>query len=133
MTIGQVASKAGLRASAIRYYEAEGLLPPASRQGGKRRFDASIFERLALITTAKRAGFELREIRSLLSTGKSPAALWRSLGKTKQAELDREIARLTEMKRLLARLDRCRCATLEDCGRAIVEESHDHRHQHRAP
>ncbi len=59
LTIGQVALKAGLRASAIRYYEAQGLLPPAPRHGGKRVYDASILVRLSAIDLAKTAGFTL--------------------------------------------------------------------------
>ena len=52
LTIGQVASRAGLRASAIRYYEAQGLLPAALRHAGKRVYDDSILDRLAMIALA---------------------------------------------------------------------------------
>ncbi len=97
LTIGQVASRAGLRASAVRYYEAQGLLPAASRRGGKRVYDASILERLAVIALAKMAGFEVHEIR----------------------DLDEQISRLARMKDVLAKLRGCRCATLEECGRAF--------------
>ena len=122
LTIGQVASKAGLRASAIRYYEAEGLLPPASRHGGKRVYDASILDRLAMIALAKQAGFEIAEIRALLSAGrKQPAQIWSKLGQAKRAELDRETSRLRRIEYALAKLNECACATLEECGRRFNE------------
>ena len=121
LTIGQVAARAGLRASAIRYYEAQGLLPAASRQGGKRIYDASIFDRLAVIALARMAGFEIHEIRDVLSRvgDGQPAPTWRTLGETKRVALDEQILRLARMKDVLAKLDGCRCETLEECGRAF--------------
>ena len=119
MTIGQVASRAGLRASAIRYYEEQGLLPRALRVGGKRIYEASILERLAMIELAKMAGFELREIRAVLSAGERPALIWRKLAQAKRVELDRQISRLARMKDVLARLSGCTCSTPEECGRAF--------------
>jgi MerR family redox-sensitive transcriptional activator SoxR len=120
MTIGQVASKTGLRASAIRYYEEQGLLPRASRKGGKRIYEASILERLAVIELAKMAGFELREIRAGLSTNEEPPLVWRTLGQAKRAELDRQIATLSRMKDVLARLSSCTCSTPDECRRAFT-------------
>jgi MerR family transcriptional regulator, redox-sensitive transcriptional activator SoxR len=121
LTIGQVAARAGLRASAVRYYEVLGLLPAAARRGGKRIYDPSIVDRLGVIALAKVAGFELREIRETLSkVGDSqPAPTWKRLGETKRVALDQQIARLTRMKDALAKLDGCRCDTLEGCGRAF--------------
>jgi MerR family redox-sensitive transcriptional activator SoxR len=59
LTIGEVARRAGVRTSAIRYYEEAGLLPEPERVGGKRRYEKEILRRLALIGGAKRAGFTL--------------------------------------------------------------------------
>jgi DNA-binding transcriptional MerR regulator len=119
MTIGQVGAKAGLRVSAIRYYEEQGLLPRASRQGGRRIYDASILDRLAVIALAKMAGFELREIRTILSTGEKPAPIWRKLAQAKRAEIDRQMSTLARMKDVLARLGDCTCSTPDECGRAF--------------
>ena len=69
LTIGQVARRAGLNVSAIRFYEAEGLLPEAIRVSGQRRYSDEVFGRLAVIDVAKRAGFSLEEIRTLLRAG----------------------------------------------------------------
>ncbi len=121
LTIGQVASQAGLRASAIRYYEAQGLLPAPSRKSGKRMYDESILERLAVIALAKVAGLDLEEIRAVLSSvGKGqPAAAWRTVAEAKQVEIDGQMRRLARMKDVLASLAGCTCATLEECGRAF--------------
>lgn len=121
LTIGEVASRAGVRVSAIRYYERLGLIPAAARRGGKRVYDAAILDRLALIELAKRAGFELTEILEFLARvgNGSPAFEWSKLAEAKHAALDAEIARLTFMQTVLAELRACGCATLDECGRAF--------------
>jgi MerR family redox-sensitive transcriptional activator SoxR len=121
LTIGQVAAQTGLRASAIRYYESQGLLPPPPRVGGKRLYDAAIFDQLAAIELAKTAGFELAEIKALLTAaaGGRPARVWRQTVKGKRARIDREVRRLALMKHVLANVARCGCPTLAECGRAF--------------
>ena len=64
--IGEVARRAGIATSALRYYESEGLIPLAERRGGRRVYDASILLRLTLIELAKNAGFTIAEIKRLL-------------------------------------------------------------------
>ena len=61
LTISQVAQETGLRPSTLRYYEKIGLLIP-KRICGRRRYETSVLDRLALIIFAKKAGFRLREI-----------------------------------------------------------------------
>jgi MerR family transcriptional regulator, redox-sensitive transcriptional activator SoxR len=78
MTIGAVAARSGLRASAIRYYEAQGLLPAAPREHGRRIYDTSVFERLAVIGLAKAAGFDLSEIKAVVSTPRANEPAGRS-------------------------------------------------------
>jgi MerR family redox-sensitive transcriptional activator SoxR len=67
MTIGEVARRAGLQASAIRYYEKIGLLPKTQRIGGQRRYETGVLNYLEVIDVAKRAGFRMDEI-SISST-----------------------------------------------------------------
>jgi DNA-binding transcriptional MerR regulator len=68
LTIGQLAKRAGLRPSALRYYEAEGLLEPAGRtEAGYRLYDATSVNTARLIRRAQRLGFSLAEIRALLA------------------------------------------------------------------
>jgi MerR family transcriptional regulator, redox-sensitive transcriptional activator SoxR len=121
LTIGEVAARAGLQVSAIRYYERLGLIPTAARRGGKRVYDAAILDRLALIELAKRAGFELTEILEFFARvgDGSPAFEWPKLAEAKHAALDAEIARLTFMQAVLAALRNCGCATLDECGRTF--------------
>ena len=111
LTIGQVASRTGLRASAIRYYEAQGLLPTPSRTGGKRVYDGSIVERLALIELAKMAGFNLSEIRATLSNDdtRAPATRWKTLTTAKRLAVDAEMKRLMDAKYVLTRMSACSC------------------------
>lgn len=121
LTIGQVALRTGLRASAIRYYESRGLLPKASRIGGKRVYEGSVLDRLAIIELAKTAGFRLDEIRATLLHAGQPAVRWKTLAQAKQPELEAEMKRLMITKLVLTRMSACSCATLEECGREFRE------------
>jgi MerR family redox-sensitive transcriptional activator SoxR len=121
LAIGQVAARAGLATSAIRYYERAGLLPRAARRSGRRVYEPAIVERLALIRLAQAAGFTVAEIRRLLSgfgRRTPPGERWRSLASAKRVELNRRIAEAKRMKRVLDAVTRCACPTLDDCARA---------------
>ena len=73
LAIGEVAGRAGMSASQIRYYERRGLLAEPERVAGKRRYTKDIFRRLAIIDAAQRVGFTLEEIRDLLGSREQPA------------------------------------------------------------
>src|ERR1700690_541131 len=82
MTIGQVAEESGFAASAIRYYEQIGVLPRPVRAGGRRQYDRSILERLAVLERAKACGLSLAEMRQLFygfREGTPPSERWRTL------------------------------------------------------
>ena len=122
LTIGEVARRAGVRASAIRYYEEAGLLEEPERVGGKRRYDEEALRRLALIGGAKRAGFTLGEIRTLLHgfpTGTGAAQRWQALASEKLVEVDEAIAQLRQTRGLLEEALRCECASLDECARLL--------------
>src|ERR1700750_2930859 len=68
LTIGEVARRAGLNTSAIRYYEACGVLPAPARENGRRRYTEDTVRRPPVIAIAKRVGFTLDEARVLLAT-----------------------------------------------------------------
>jgi DNA-binding transcriptional MerR regulator len=122
MTIGQVAAETGLRASAIRYYEAEGLIPVGRRRHGRRVYDRSVLDRLALIRLAKLTGFTVAETKQLLwgfSRTTPPGERWRAVASAKIRELDQRLSQIREMKRVLEAVSRCDCPTLETCGRAL--------------
>ena len=122
--IGEVARQAGINASAIRYYEKEGLLAEPERVGGKRRYDSEAVRRLALIEAAKSAGLSIREIRTLLHGFPADVAAserWRSLASERLKEVDRLIAELRRMRVLLDEALRCECASLDECARLLSD------------
>ena len=124
LTIGEVARRAGVRASALRYYEEAGLLEEPERVGGKRRYDEEVLRRLALIWGAKRAGFTLGEIRTLLHgfpAETSAAERWRTLASEKLGEVDEAIAQLRSTRDLLQEALRCECGSLDECARLLSE------------
>src|SRR6266481_6956093 len=126
MTIGEVARRAGLQASAIRYYEKIGLLPKTQRIGGQRRYEPGVLNYLEVIDVAKRAGFRMDEIRQLFhGFGKGTPAFrrWQGLAQHKITEMDDLIASARKMKRLLEKADHCKCLNLEDCGKAFLARS----------
>ncbi len=122
LTIGEVAARCGIAASAIRFYEKQSLLRKADRRGGRRVYDESVLDALALIDVAKSAGFTMSEIKQLM-TGfvrrTPPSERWRALTKAKMVELDQRIEEAERMKGVLRRVMRCHCPTLDDCGRAV--------------
>src|SRR6266850_8165612 len=98
--IGEVARRAGLRASAVRFYEKEGLLPRPARSGGRRVYGESILERLAVIEFAKQSGFRLEEIRRLLQGspgGETVSSRWQALVRDKLEELKVQQMRIAAM------------------------------------
>jgi redox-sensitive transcriptional activator SoxR len=124
LTIGEVVRRVGVRASAIRYYEEAGLLEEPERVGGKRRYDEEVLRRLALIGGAKRGGFTLGEIRTLLHgfpAGTGAAQRWQALASEKLVEVDEAIARLRETRELLEEALRCECASLDECAWRLSE------------
>src|SRR5499425_3698135 len=90
MRIGEVARKAGVRTSAIRFYEKVGVLPPAARQNGQRYFAADAELQLAVIEFARKAGFTIAEIKLLFHGFRKSApasARWRRLTRKKYREM----------------------------------------------
>jgi len=123
-TIGEVGRRAGLRTSAIRYYESVGLLPRPLRQNGRRIYDPSILARLSVVELAQRAGFTIAETRTLLhgfARKTPPSARWQKLTERKLEEIDARIREAQEMRQVLEALRRCHCPTLTDCGRALQD------------
>ena len=123
-SISEVGRRAGLRTSAIRYYEQIGILEPARRISGQRRYDETVLSRLAVVRRAQEAGFTLDEIRRLLFgfPRLTPvSARWRSIAERKLLELDARIEQIQSMRKLLNKLLACcTCETVERCGAGIL-------------
>lgn len=116
LAIGDVAERAGMSTSRIRYYEARGLLPEPDRAAGKRRYNEEVFRRLAIIDAAQRVGFTLEEIRDLLGARDQPAhERLRQLALLKLPELDDLIERATSVRRVLKMCSRCNCESIDVC------------------
>src|SRR4051794_8963829 len=129
LTIGEVAQRAGVRTSTIRYYESINVLPVPQRRSGQRRYDPAIVERLTFIQTAQRLGFALADIETLFnateaseaSEAESPLSeRWQSLAKQKLAEVDHLIRQAAGMRRMLARGLRCGCPNLHECIHCVL-------------
>jgi MerR family transcriptional regulator, redox-sensitive transcriptional activator SoxR len=127
MTIGEVAARAGLAASAIRFYEKAGLLKPPVRLNGRRVYSSSVLHQLIVIRFAKDNAFTLPEIRQLLSgfPETMPASSrWKKLAGKKITELESTIAKARAMKQMLESLaSRCRCRTLEQCAAGFARRA----------
>ena len=126
LSIGEAGRRMSLRPSAIRFYESERLLDRAPRRGGRRVYDESACERLALIQLARRAGFTIAEIRHLFRgfpTGASAAERWRDLVGRKRQEIDDKMSELSKMREILDLLERCDCPDLEVCGAVASSRS----------
>jgi DNA-binding transcriptional MerR regulator len=116
LAIGDLAARAGMSTSRIRYYEARGLLPVPERAAGKRVYSEEVLRRLAIIDAAQRVGFTLEEIRDLLGSRDQPAhERLRQLAALKLPELDDLIARATSVRRLLKICSKCNCESIDVC------------------
>ncbi len=117
MRIGEVASRAGVRVSLVRYYDRIGLLPAAGRVSGQRRYDDSALRRLAVIDVAQRAGLSLEEIRELLEHGSEPMSeRLRDLAERRLPEIDALIARAERVRTWLQDATSCGCQSIDDCA-----------------
>jgi MerR family redox-sensitive transcriptional activator SoxR len=119
LSIGEVARRAGLNTSAIRYYEGLGVLPEPERESGRRRYTEETVRRLHVIEVAKRAGFTLDEARVLLATqddGTSAFEQIRELALRKLPDVEALIARAQAMRDWLQTATGCNCDTLDLCA-----------------
>jgi len=119
LTIGEVARRAGVPASSIRYYERIGVLPEPERIGGQRRYDAAVLGKLGFIGIAQGAGFKLREIKALMSgidDGDDMGEQMRVLSTAKLSEVDALLERTKAMKGWLEVAKECGCATPAECA-----------------
>jgi MerR family redox-sensitive transcriptional activator SoxR len=123
-TISEVARQVGLQPSAIRYYERIGILLPAQRISGQRRYDWTVLYRLAVIQRARQSGFTLGEIRELFFGFRNvtqASERWQKLSRRKLAELEALVDGIKTVQRLLRRMMKnCRCETLDQCGKEIL-------------
>jgi MerR family redox-sensitive transcriptional activator SoxR len=119
LTIGEVAKRAGVATSAIRYYESIGLLAEPERESGQRRYGESVVGKLAFIGVAQSAGFKLDEIKELVDgvDGRDGmAGQMRSLSSRKLDEVEALLERTKAMKGWLEVAKQCGCETPAECA-----------------
>ena len=121
--IGEVGRRAGMAASALRYYESLGLLEPDGREGATRVYRDTVFERLAAIDLLRQAGFSLAEIGQLLADGSARDRDWRESAVSKLAEVRRRIHDLGDAERILEHVIGCPSERVTSCRsyRRLIE------------
>jgi MerR family redox-sensitive transcriptional activator SoxR len=128
LSIGEVAERAKVSISAIRFYERNGLLPEPERVGGQRRFDGETVRRLGIVDIAKQAGFSLAEIRILLDSvdaGAPAHEQLRALAERKLPEVEQLIERAEAMREWLTTASGCGCDSLDGCALFVGEVEGD--------
>lgn len=120
LTIGELARRTGLAVSAIRFYEARGLVSAIRTSGNQRRFLRSDIRRLSFALIAQQLGLSLGEIEAELATlphGRAPTqADWTAISERMRASLDAKIATLERTRDLLDGCIGCGCLSLERCA-----------------
>ena len=114
MDIAEVAKRAGVPASALRFYEKKGLIASVGPQGTRRRFNPGVLDQLALIALGQAAGLSLDEIGSMLSPG-GGAVIDRRLLSAKADEIDTKVKQLRAMSRGLRHAAACRAPSHAQC------------------
>lgn len=120
LTIGELASRAGVATSALRFYESKGLITSERTDGNQRRYHRAILRRVALIRAGQEVGLTLGEIGSALATLPHDATPtkqdWQRLSRGWQSRLDRQIAELTALRNELSDCIGCGCLSLKSCA-----------------
>lgn len=119
LTIGELAKRSGVAASALRYYEERGLISSERSPAGHRRYDRSVLRRVAFIVFAQKIGLTLEQVASelrRLPRNRVPAkSHWAALGKTWTAAIDARIAQLELLRDSLTSCIGCGCLSLRRC------------------
>lgn len=119
LTIGELARRTGLSVSAIRYYEARGLVEPIRTGGNQRRFLRGDIRRLSFVLIAQNLGLSLGEIEAELARlphGRNPtAADWKRISGGVRAAIDARIATLEKTREDLDGCIGCGCLSLKRC------------------
>ena len=119
LEIGTLARRAGVAASALRFYEAQGLLTGGRSESGRRRYPRATLRRVAFIRVAQSVGLSLADVRAALATlpdQRTPTqADWQRLSSSWQPLLDARIAALTQLRDQLSACIGCGCLSMQKC------------------
>lgn len=127
MSVGQVAERAGVKVSALHFYEQKGLISSWRNQGNQRRYDRSVIRRVAVIKAAQQVGMSLEEIAqafAVLPKHKAPTkAQWEAMATQWHADLEHRILQLKALQRDLNGCIGCGCLSLENCNLRNPEDA----------
>jgi MerR family redox-sensitive transcriptional activator SoxR len=119
LTIGEVAERANVSTSALRFYEREGLISSTRSEGGQRRYQREVLRRIAFVRAAQRVGLTLDEIKAALREfpdRRTPNAEdWKRLSRSWRPLLNRRIAELERVRDKLDTCIGCGCLSLRVC------------------
>lgn len=131
LPIGALAERTGVAPSALRYYEAEGLIHAQRTDGGQRRYARDAIRRVSFIRVAQQVGLTLEEIRSALESlpdHRTPTEKdWHKLSASWRPRLDEQIALLERLRDKLDACIGCGCLSLRVCH---IVNPHDRIHEH---
>lgn len=120
LTIGQLSARSGVSTSALRFYEAEGLIESVRTAGNQRRYRQATLRRVAFVRAAQRVGLSLEEVRAALDTlpsGRTPTKQdWSRLSRSWRPRLDEQIERLERLRDRLDGCIGCGCLSLRTCA-----------------
>ncbi|MEJ8668175.1 MULTISPECIES: helix-turn-helix domain-containing protein [unclassified Streptomyces] len=114
LDIAEVAQRAGVPASTLRFYEEKGLIASTGRRGLRRQYDSGVLERLALIALGRTAGFSLDEIARMFTPDGQPRIDRQTLS-AKAEELDTRIRELGVLRDSLRHAAACPAPTHMEC------------------
>jgi MerR family transcriptional regulator, redox-sensitive transcriptional activator SoxR len=120
LTIGDVAARSGISASALRFYEAQGLISSRRTSGNQRRYERAVLRRVALVQAGRAAGVPLERVRAALDTlptRRTPTRRdWERLSHGWRDDLDRRIETLHALRDRLTTCIGCGCLSIDRCA-----------------
>jgi MerR family redox-sensitive transcriptional activator SoxR len=126
LTVSDVARRSGFAASALRFYEKEGLIAASRTAGGQRRYERSVLRRLAFIRAARHVGLGLDEVRDVLErlpSERTPnRADWTRISRSWRSRIDEQIAALEALRDGLDSCIGCGCLSLQRCRMSNPED-----------
>lgn len=127
LTVSEVARRSGFAASALRFYEREGLIEASRTAGNQRRYQRTVLRRLAFIRAARNVGLTLDEVSAALATlpeGRTPTrADWTRLSRLWRQRLDEQIAALVRLRDGLDSCIGCGCLSLKRCAMSNPDDA----------
>jgi len=119
LTIGAVSERTGVTTSALRFYEAEGLISATRSGGGQRRYARDVIRRVSFILVARQVGLSLEEIGEALGSlpdNRTPTQKdWQQLSNSWRPRIDAQIAMLERLRDRLGGCIGCGCLSLKVC------------------